>query len=339
MEQHAVPQNISSYEFRLVGDMTLKQFFQLAGGIILGVVIFRLPLPVFIKYPLVFISVMAGILMAFVPINGRPFTAWITAFFRAIYSPTEFSWAPDTEIPTASNIAPIISATSPYHSTTTNTNTPATPSVATVTPSVPTPSKPEPVIIQPIAPLSVPTPPASPPIATQTSFSSYTPPPAPLSGVKETLSVSKPIIPPTPAPLPTTNNPPPTTNTPIAVGPVSQPLKNPVQPTALPLPTTHNQSLTTNAVPTPTQPNVLAGMVTDKSGAAIESAIVEITDSVTQIPARALRTNRTGLFQIVTPLKPSTYQITVEKEGLTFSPTSVVINGKIIQPIIIKSVS
>ena len=36
METHPVPQNISSYEFRLVGDMTLKQFLYLAGGILLG---------------------------------------------------------------------------------------------------------------------------------------------------------------------------------------------------------------------------------------------------------------------------------------------------------------
>ncbi|KKR52786.1 MAG: hypothetical protein UT88_C0021G0001, partial [Candidatus Woesebacteria bacterium GW2011_GWD2_40_19] len=38
MEQHPIPQNISSYQFRLVGDMTLKQFFQLAGGFLVGLI-------------------------------------------------------------------------------------------------------------------------------------------------------------------------------------------------------------------------------------------------------------------------------------------------------------
>ena len=98
MDNHPVPQNISSYEFRLVGDMTLKQFIQLAAGIVMGVLFFRLPVLPIIKYPLSFISVLIGFLMAFVPINGRPFTSWLVAFFKAVYSPTEYIWIPDPEI-------------------------------------------------------------------------------------------------------------------------------------------------------------------------------------------------------------------------------------------------
>ncbi|MEK7154855.1 MAG: PrgI family protein [Patescibacteria group bacterium] len=93
MDQHPVPQNISSYEFRLVGDMTLKQFFQLAGGVIGGVIIFRLPLPFFLKYPLAGLSILLGVMLAFVPVSGRPFSQWIVAFIRAVYSPTEYQWA------------------------------------------------------------------------------------------------------------------------------------------------------------------------------------------------------------------------------------------------------
>src|SRR3989344_7846330 len=101
MDQHPVPQNISSYEFRLVGDMTLKQFIQLAGGCVAGLVFYRLPLPFFIKYPLIFFSVLIGILMAFVPIQGRPFTQWVMAFIRAVYSPTEFFWKSTATAPMA----------------------------------------------------------------------------------------------------------------------------------------------------------------------------------------------------------------------------------------------
>lgn len=93
MDQHPVPQNISSYEFRLVGDMTLKQFFQLAGGVIGGVIIYRLPLPFFLKYPLAGLSILLGVMLAFVPVSGRPFSQWIVAFIRAVYSPTEYQWA------------------------------------------------------------------------------------------------------------------------------------------------------------------------------------------------------------------------------------------------------
>ncbi|KKS87749.1 MAG: hypothetical protein UV62_C0028G0009 [Parcubacteria group bacterium GW2011_GWC1_43_11] len=99
MDQHPVPQNISSYEFRLVGDMTLKQFFQLAGGVIGGVIIYRLPLPFFLKYPLAGLSILLGVMLAFVPVSGRPFSQWIVAFIRAVYSPTEYQWVENTQPP------------------------------------------------------------------------------------------------------------------------------------------------------------------------------------------------------------------------------------------------
>jgi len=37
MEQHPIPQQISSYQFKLVGDMTLAQFGKAAGGIVIAV--------------------------------------------------------------------------------------------------------------------------------------------------------------------------------------------------------------------------------------------------------------------------------------------------------------
>ena len=92
MEQHPIPQNISSYQFRLVGDMTLKQFFQLAGGFLVALIFYSAPLLGIIKWPLVIISVVLGIALAFLPLEERPLERWIFAFFRAIYSPTLFFW-------------------------------------------------------------------------------------------------------------------------------------------------------------------------------------------------------------------------------------------------------
>lgn len=93
MDQHPVPQNISSYEFHLVGDMTLKQFFQVAGGLALAALFFRLPLPGLVKWPLMLVSGGVGAMMAFVPVNGRPFSQWLTAFFKSVYSPTIYNWS------------------------------------------------------------------------------------------------------------------------------------------------------------------------------------------------------------------------------------------------------
>ncbi len=92
MQQHPVPQPITSYEFRLVGDMTLKQFFKLAAGLVLAFIIYTINPPGFIKWPLIFLFSLTGAAMAFVPFEGRPIDVWIIAFFKRIYSPTQYIW-------------------------------------------------------------------------------------------------------------------------------------------------------------------------------------------------------------------------------------------------------
>lgn len=92
MEQHPIPQQITSYQFRLVGDMTLKQFFELAGGVVVGLIFYSTPLHPLIKWPLIFFSTLLGIALAFLPFEDRPLEDWIIAFFRSIYSPTIYAW-------------------------------------------------------------------------------------------------------------------------------------------------------------------------------------------------------------------------------------------------------
>lgn len=92
MEQHPVPQPITSYEFRLVGDMTIKQFGKLAAGIILALIVYAIDPPVLIKWFLIALFGGLGAIMAFVPFEGRPVDVWIIAFFKRIYSPTQFLW-------------------------------------------------------------------------------------------------------------------------------------------------------------------------------------------------------------------------------------------------------
>ena len=92
IEQHPIPQDVAGYKFRLIGDMTLKQFIWLAGGIILGLFIYQLPLPFFFKYPLAALAVGLGAGIAFVPIEGRSMDKWLIAFIKSIYSPTQYVW-------------------------------------------------------------------------------------------------------------------------------------------------------------------------------------------------------------------------------------------------------
>src|SRR4030066_191446 len=81
-EQHPIPQQISSFSFKLVGDMTLKQFSQLAAGILISLVLYASPLHPFIKWPLIMFSFLFGIALAFLPIQGRPLSTWLLIFFK-----------------------------------------------------------------------------------------------------------------------------------------------------------------------------------------------------------------------------------------------------------------
>jgi len=181
IQQHPLPQDISAYRFRLIGDMTIKQFASLGIGIVISILFYSSPLPFFFKYPLAFIFLLLGVGMAFVPIQGRTLDTWIFAFIRSIYSPTQFVWkqtareniTTDTAAPTSAanlQVAPIVSnpkmqistgvvAAPPTTSTPTNPTT-TSPEPITISPE-PTTNTPEPTTL-PLSQLPVPYTPTTP---------------------------------------------------------------------------------------------------------------------------------------------------------------------------------
>jgi len=165
MEQHPVPQPITSYEFRLVGDMTIKQFGKLAAGIIAALIVYGINPPGFIKWPLILLFAGIGFSMAFVPFEGRPIDIWIIAFFKRIYSPTQYIWKKKDSIP-----AKTVAAT-------------PQPTISTAFPTQPSPPPPPP---PPTAP---------PPVATSLPASKPATASPPLTGSKFHLP---PIPPPGP---------------------------------------------------------------------------------------------------------------------------------------------
>jgi len=92
MEQHPVPQNITSFQFRLIGDMTIKQFGYLSGGIVLAFISYKLPLPFFFTWPMAIVFGLAGFGFAFVPVEERPMDIWVFSFLKNVYNPTVFHW-------------------------------------------------------------------------------------------------------------------------------------------------------------------------------------------------------------------------------------------------------
>jgi len=88
----------------------------------------------------------------------------------------------------------------------------------------------------------------------------------------------------------------------------------------------------------PDVPNLIVGMVTDKDGKIAENAIVEIQDEK-GVPARVLKTNSLGQFRSSTQLANGKYLIITEKEGNEFNRVSVDLSGRIVEPIKIRAIS
>jgi len=90
--QHPIPQNIMSVEFKLIGDMTVKQFVYLASGIFVAYVVNGMGLPFFFRYPIAGTALVLGIGMAFFPIQDRGLDQWIKNFLVSAFSPQQMIW-------------------------------------------------------------------------------------------------------------------------------------------------------------------------------------------------------------------------------------------------------
>lgn len=319
MQQHPVPQNVTQYQFRLVGDMTLKQFLELLGGILLAYLFYASNLVFIFKWPLALLSVFMGIALAFFPIEDRPLDQWVTNFLKSIYQPTRFIWKKTNKIPSFFNFSP-----APAVTTNTITKTIKAPTLS----AAPTP------------PSDLSTDESTRLAALDSLFQTLPPAPTinhePLTiNHKPTVSIRKLSSSPTvdlnfrsQSIVKATNN--------ISSQPKDvvgstivfrAPTVNPAPPTPASAPAK------TIALPaSPKLPNLITGLVVSASGQMVDGAIVQILDS-TGVPARALKTNSLGRFFTSTPLSPGTYTIEVDKTGFTFTPQTLIINNSVLPAI------
>lgn len=91
-KQHAIPQSIMSVEFKLIGDLTLKQFFFLMIFFGLAYVCFMLFSNPILKWGGVGIFCLIGLAFAFIPFGERGLDQWIVNFVKAMYVPNQFIW-------------------------------------------------------------------------------------------------------------------------------------------------------------------------------------------------------------------------------------------------------
>ncbi|BCX14444.1 MAG: hypothetical protein KatS3mg088_127 [Patescibacteria group bacterium] len=332
METHPIPQQISSYQFRLVGDMTLKQFFQLGGGVLMALLIYSTSLHPLIKWPLILISISLGAALAFLPFEERPLSRWIIAFFRSVYSPTVYLWQKsdtgyDFFQPEETN--PSFS----QHPTQQKPEYYFKESPSEQEKSLSNLEAEEKNFLSRIISLFKQESYVS-KITEQTAHSSMpiTTPPQPKVKPEVIVPTTEPksfrpkiVI---EAETPQTSE---KKQSNISLHQVSPILKESQT-------KSEQAQFSAQAAPPlpPTIPNTITGQVLSSDGKIIEGAILEIRDLAGR-PVRAVRSNKLGHFMIVTALANGQYDIITEKEGYRFEPTTFEAKGEIIPPILIKA--
>lgn len=94
MDQHPIPQDVTGFQFKLIGTMTVKQFGYVAVGAVLAVILYYLPINnafgILLKVFLIPLLGGGGVVVAFVPIDGRPIDVMTTNFVKALFSPNQY---------------------------------------------------------------------------------------------------------------------------------------------------------------------------------------------------------------------------------------------------------
>ncbi|OGM18682.1 hypothetical protein A2686_03305 [Candidatus Woesebacteria bacterium RIFCSPHIGHO2_01_FULL_38_10] len=324
-EEHQIPQEISTYQFRLVGDMTLKQFFQVAAGALIALLIYSSNLPPYLKFPLIILSFLTGVAFAFFPLQDRPLSKWLVLFIKSIYTPTVFIWKkqfpkpsyfqpeggikqkilkepePITEEGDFQKRVSLLSAGSKFEELERKEReflSKVSEHFQKLT-KIPLPSQTTAEIDQTIKGV-VP----QIPVIVRPGKEEKIPVYKEASESREEILTGGKITPQT------------------GQKPSESFLAQFSQEAAPPIP--------------PVKANVIVGQVLDSEGKIIENAILEIRDSEGRA-VRALKTNKLGHFMIVTPLNNGVYEIIIEKEGLSFNPLKFEAKGQIIPSIAIQA--
>ena len=92
MQQHPIPRQMTTFEFKLVGFLTLKQFIYLVVFILIAVVVFYLfPVPILNLF-FSAVIVLSGVVFAFIPIQGRPASIWVKNLYKSLTSTTQYTY-------------------------------------------------------------------------------------------------------------------------------------------------------------------------------------------------------------------------------------------------------
>ncbi len=339
MQSHPIPQNVTNFQFHLVGDMTLKQFLYLASGCGVAYLLFvfatvRFPL---FAWPLIVIFTLSGVAFAFLPIASRPLDYWVVAFMKAIYSPTKRIWKKDKKI---YRDEPLFNSRLMLYLSGLQSRVASAPTLIASQPT----SQAEPGGSIPQVPLPPPSLPTKEDLGKTVELA------------KKAQDLQFKII----QTERTLNQIKTATSRPAAVpmdylGQINQALADLQtlvskssqiktqldQVTAAP-PTILKERVKVVIPVRPKQtqvalttfPNVISGIIKDRTGNYLEGVVAVIYDRE-GLPVRALKTNKLGQFTGSTPLPNGTYNLETEKDGYTFDVLQIELAGEVLPPLLI----
>ncbi len=346
MDNHPIPQDVTGFQFKLVGSMTIKQFVYVASGILTAVIIYYLPITPFIKFPLLFFVVLLGLAIAFLPLEGRPMDLMAANFLKALFKPNQFFYKKSggrlsfsdlnlrpvkIEIQEGNNVSPNQSNQhSPKYNSQKEEQLESLLSSIDNGPQLPVDTKEGQFL---------------------SSLFSNTPQDQNLQQRSLQYNQPAPVTSPTPiknqSVMPATAIPQHTfpiekkiTATNPSTLPQAQPLNTTVQPAVIqPAPSNQTtyvkvpQSTQQTQVVKPTTsdfPNLITGTVKDPRGNVLGGILVEVKNKDGE-SVRAFKTNALGQFASATQLPNGMYMLTFEdpKGQNTFSPLQIDINGSI----------
>ena len=336
IEGHPIPQDITGFQFRIIGDLTIKQFAYLGIGLLLGWIAFAIPLPLIIKIPIIVLVVGTGLVFAFIPIQGRPADTMLMLFIRAVLRANEYSYEKQSQqMVKIANTPPVEKTQSglPLEPTTPEVP-PQHADVFQVHHTTPPPLPEAPVQEQPIDTV-VQT------LAAQLEEAKKE------EGKEErlgnakaahekTLELEKQL----------SNAQSEKQELEKQLLSLQQQLQQKNQqvftPTAgkIPTPTEHVKTIpsalkkASGAPLSPEVPNLILGVVKDARGNVLPNVLIEVKDREGN-PVRAFKTNQLGQFASATPLLNGTYVITFEdaKKQQQFDTIEITANGEIIEPL------
>lgn len=349
MENHPIPQDVTGFQFKLIGDMTIKQFVYLVSGVVGAWIFLALPVTAFIKLPISAFFILLGISFAFLPLAGRPIDLMVANFIKSLFSPTQYIYRKTNE-ESFFKEERVIKTSAIKQETNVNLQTPPKTQLKNLGDTKIEFSKPEPSIMYkppPPVPYMIT---VEEPVdslleeqkeeekAEKESPSSFDLHQKVLDleeQLQETLAQKEQLAQQIVDLQKKLNQASPDQNKNLFA--TSQNLKIPTQKIKI-VP----RNVTKNAgskVLTSDVPNLVTGIVTDPRGNPLSSILIEIKDKEGN-PVRAFKTSTLGQFASATPLSNGSYTIELEdlKAQNKFDTIELTVTGQIIMPLEIKSI-